>query len=64
MSDGRDVFPAGEVMSGSREGGPDQGRATGTDGGYDRRARYLAKAASLGHVVTDEDSIEQVDLDH
>lgn len=64
MSDGRDVFPAGEVMSGGREGGPGQHRAATTDGGFDRRARYLAKAASLGQVVIDEDSIEQVERDH
>jgi hypothetical protein len=63
MSDGRDVFPAGEVMSGGREEVPGS-RRTVTDEGLDRRARYLAKAASLGQVVIDEDSIEQAGREH
>ena len=63
MSDGRDVFPVGEVMSGGREDGPGRHRTATTDV-VDRRARYLAKAASLGQVVIDEDSIEQVERDH
>ena len=63
MSDGRDVFPAGEVMSGGRNEGAGP-RHSATDEGSDRRARYLAKAASLGQVVIDEDSIEQVERDH
>jgi hypothetical protein len=58
MSDGRDVFPGGEGMSRGREDVPGDTSTARTDADFDRRARYLAKAASLGQVVM-EDAIER-----
>jgi hypothetical protein len=56
MADGRDVFRGlTDVMSGGREDQADDGPAR-TEEEFDRRARYLAKAASLGHMVSDDDS--------
>jgi hypothetical protein len=49
MADGRDV------MSGGRDEQADD-RPARTEEEFDRRARYLAKAASLGHIVSDDEA--------
>jgi hypothetical protein len=57
MADASDLFRGfTEVTS----GGPDEDQADDppalTEEQFDRRARYLAKAASLGYVVADDET--------
>ena len=56
MTDVRDVHPA-EITSGRREAGPDGQHPAHEDHDASQRARYLAKAASLGQVVFDDDPL-------
>ena len=57
MADGSDVFRAvTDAVSGSRENQADE-RLAGDEDEFERRARYLAKAASLGQMVADDESI-------
>jgi len=56
MADGGDVLRgARDVMSGRRENEADEPARTEEE--FDRRARYLAKAASLGHIVPDDEAL-------
>ena len=57
MADGSDVFRAvTDAVSGSRENQADE-RPARPEQEFDRRARYLAKAASLGQMVPDDDTL-------
>jgi hypothetical protein len=56
MADGSDVFRAVDAVSGSREDQADK-RPARTEQEFDRRARYLAKAASLGQIVPDDETL-------
>jgi hypothetical protein len=57
MADGSDVFRAvTDAVSGSRED-PADNRPARTEQEFDRRARYLAKAASLGQIVPDDETL-------
>jgi hypothetical protein len=53
MPDGTDVY-RGDISSG-RDGGSDAERPSRSDYEGSQRARYLAKAASLGQVVLDDE---------
>lgn len=58
MADGRDVFRGVTgAMSGGREDNQADDGPARTEEEFDRRARYLAKAASLGHMVSDDESM-------
>jgi hypothetical protein len=54
MAYGRDVF-GGEEITPGREDNQAGDRLARRDEEFDRRARYLAKAASLGHVVSEDE---------
>lgn len=55
MTDGRDVFRGSTVPAGRDEIQAGE-RPAHSDAEFERRARYLAKAASLGQVVIDDEA--------
>jgi hypothetical protein len=59
MAHGREVSGGAEIASGGREASQPGDRPPRTDEEFDRRARYLAKAASLGHVVSEDESADR-----
>ena len=52
MVEGRDFYRG----DGPPENGPEVQRTAGADGELSQRARYLAKAASLGQIVLEDDA--------
>ena len=54
MAEGRDFYQ-GEIIGGAREAGEVEWPAR-TEYDVNQRARYLAKAASLGQVVLDDEA--------
>jgi hypothetical protein len=58
MAYGRDVFGGADIMPG-REDNQAGDRPARSEEEFDRRARYLAKAASLGHVVSEDESTDR-----
>lgn len=61
MAHGREVFGGADIAAGGREDHSPADRPARSDEEFDRRARYLAKAASLGHVVSED---EPADREH
>ena len=55
MAEGRDVH-RGEILAGGHESSSEAERPARTDYEVSQRARYLAKAASLGQVVFDDEA--------
>ena len=57
MAYGRDVFAG--LLTPARDDSQAGNGPARNDEEFDRRARYLAKAASLGHVVSEDESADR-----